>query len=440
MMRNVVAAGAVLAATISGSLADNCAAGGGADSLDNFYCQPVQGITYSNVGSSNSYNEVTSMNGGSCGSSPKAYSGPIAPLDEEVSLHFAGPLQLKQFGVYMPENSSGTSKHRRGLASHRRHGHQHFHEHHKEIRDEQEKRNVGDVVVATIDGVRVSWTSELPGATATPAAPAAVDAASASPGSGSYGDYSNTGSSPVSSWTRAAYYDSASQTKDGLVFLNHLGGQGSGVWDASFGNSLSFAGSDGQSAASSPQILADTTIPSNHEVVIFSDKPCSNGDCGFFRPGTDDVAFHGFDGASKIFVFEFQMPDDGQSGWNLNMPAIWILNAKIPRTSQFPADPACSCWASGCGEFDLFEILNSGNTKAKSTFHMGQAAGDSDYFVRPTGATIKAAVILDGSSSIAHIQVLDDSVTFGDTLSKSDVDGFLSKSTGAGLSTFALAA
>lgn len=36
---------------------------------------------------------------------------------------------------------------------------------------------------------------------------------------------------PGGSWVRKAYYDSASQTAEGLVFMNHRGGQGSGVWD-----------------------------------------------------------------------------------------------------------------------------------------------------------------------------------------------------------------
>ena len=36
---------------------------------------------------------------------------------------------------------------------------------------------------------------------------------------------------PGGSWVRKAYYDAASQTAEGLVFMNHRGGQGSGVWD-----------------------------------------------------------------------------------------------------------------------------------------------------------------------------------------------------------------
>ncbi|KAI5283565.1 target of Sbf, partial [Ascosphaera aggregata] len=59
------------------------------------------------------------------------------------------------------------------------------------------------------------------------------------------------------SWGRVAYYDASSGTADGLVFLNHQGGQGSGVWDAANGNSLSYASKDAKSGASSPQVLND---------------------------------------------------------------------------------------------------------------------------------------------------------------------------------------
>jgi len=76
-----------------------------------------------------------------------------------------------------------------------------------------------------------------------------------------------------------------------------------------------------------------------------------NGDCGYGRPGS--VAYRksqqhscgacltpvtdGFDGADKVdkvFLFEFSMPMDGEAGFEGDMPAIWALNAKIPRTLQ----------------------------------------------------------------------------------------------------------
>lgn len=454
-------AGAVLAATLQLVTADNCGQGSH-EEKGNFYCQPVKAITYSGVGASNSYNAVTSMgDNGLCTSQPKPYSGPLAPLNEEVSLHFAGPLKLKQFGVYMP----GTAKKRRAPSAHdRRHGHQHFHAHDKEIREIQD-RAVGDMVVATIDGKVVSWANQYGAAPTSAAAPAAASAASgkpvqndapglkfvqpqttgkADPQASNIPDQGGNSPSPniKGDWVRQGYYDAASHKMEGLTFLNHLGDPAtSGTWSAAHGNSLSYASSDGTKPASSSLILADCTIPSNNEVVIMSNKKCEGSDCGFVRPGS--VNYHGFGGASKIFVFEFAMPSDGQTGWNMDMPAIWMLNANIPRTAQFPKDPGCSCWKSGCGEFDLFEVLNSGNSKAKSTMHVGpengaQRGGCSDYFPRPTTKTIKAAVVMDGSSSTAHIQILDDNTTFDAALSNEQIKAMTATSSGNDHSAFSL--
>ena len=129
------------------------------------------------------------------------------------------------------------------------------------------------------------------------------------------------------------------------------------------------------------------------------------------------------------------MPDDGTSGWNMNMPAVWMLNAEVPRTAQYgPAE--CSCWSSGCGEFDIMEVLDSGNKRCKSTFHTNKPAGNSDYITRPTSGTIKIAVVFDGSDSTAHIQVLDDSTDFPTNIPYSKVKDFCSKLTGNQVSTF----
>jgi hypothetical protein len=110
------------------------------------------------------------------------------------------------------------------------------------------------------------------------------------------------------------------------VFLNHFGGTGSGVFDYSFGSSLSYASSDGCTGAASPQTLECTTLPSSAEVVIMTDRQCEDGSCGYYRPGT--VAYEGFDGDQKAFFFEFQMPDSGETTTDIydpvNMPAIWM--------------------------------------------------------------------------------------------------------------------
>lgn len=51
-----------------------------------WYCQAVDAIVYSNVGTPGQYNQIVEMGtDGVCQSQPKAFSGSIAPLDEEVS-------------------------------------------------------------------------------------------------------------------------------------------------------------------------------------------------------------------------------------------------------------------------------------------------------------------------------------------------------------------
>ena len=71
---------------IDNVLADMCAKGS-KEVSGNWFCQVVQAIQYSNVGSPGSYQQITNMNSqtGSCQSQTKSYSGPLAPLDEEVS-------------------------------------------------------------------------------------------------------------------------------------------------------------------------------------------------------------------------------------------------------------------------------------------------------------------------------------------------------------------
>ncbi len=72
--------------------ADQCSVG--AIEIDgNWFCQPVKAIQYSNVGTPGSYNEVVGMSNGACSSQQKQFSGPLAPLDEEVRV--AGNVMLQ---------------------------------------------------------------------------------------------------------------------------------------------------------------------------------------------------------------------------------------------------------------------------------------------------------------------------------------------------------
>jgi hypothetical protein len=148
-----------------------------------------------------------------------------------------------------------------------------------------------------------------------------------------------------------------------------------------------------------------------------------------------DIPLDGFDGADKVFLVEFQMPLDGNTGFQGDMPAIWMLNAQIPRTMQY-GDPTCSCWGSGCGELDVVEVLSSGLMQCKSTIHTNTPAGDSDYIERPTAAPMKLAVIFRSTSSAAHIQVLDENFDFGPTLTSSQIEDICTSTQGSLLSTF----
>jgi hypothetical protein len=87
------------------------------------------------------------------------------------------------------------------------------------------------------------------------------------------------------------------------------------------------------------------------------------------------------------------------------MPAIWLLNARIPHTQQYGN---CSCWASGCGEIDLFEVLTPGGDKAKSNVHyaVGEGGGDANWFERPLEGSVKVAVVLDGERGEVTVWVL----------------------------------
>lgn len=124
-----------------------------------------------------------------------------------------------------------------------------------------------------------------------------------------------------------------------------------------------------------------------------------------------------------MFMVEFQMPMSGSSdGFNPDMPAFWLLNSKIVNTQQYDA---CSCWKSGCGEWDIHEVLTKGAKQGSASMHMGKnfAGTPSETFKRPVGKTMKMAAIV--SNGVAHIEVLDDDTTFDKVIKESQVNGFL---------------
>lgn len=423
---------AILASVVS--VAADCQNVGG-----NYYCSQTSKVTFPNLGFSGLYQDITNMdeNLGSCSSSNLDFSGTMSPLDEELSVHFRGPLKLLQFGVYYPAAGSSNQKRDEDCTSTVQHAH-HKHKRATEV--------VQVTQIVTVDGngnpVTSLTTAAVPttaaagskagapgqnsqqgGSPAGNAAPSSAGASSASPAQSS----GPVASGAPGSWERVSYYTPGNT--DNVTFCNNYGGSGSGVWSSQFGNSISYANLDASGGSSSPVALEETTIASNTEFMIFSSSKCSGNSCGYYREGIP--AYHGFGGAEKIFVFEFEMPTASDSvSFNHDMPAIWLLNAKIPRTLQYGKE-SCSCWSSGCGELDLFEILSSGLDKLIAHLHDAQGTnnqygggGSSDYFQRPTSGSMKAAVVFQ-NGDVSIVQVDDD---FGASLDAGTVLGWVGQS------------
>ncbi|OJD29860.1 protein tos1 [Diplodia corticola] len=435
------------------------------DESGNAYCEPaVTTIKYTGVGGTGQYSTVTSIDtAGSCAWAEKAYAGSLAPYDEEIGIIFRGPLKLRQFAAYSADSSASKLK-KRGEerkaekekakrsprpSPHKRrygHGHQHFHQHQKE------KRGLGDMVTAVIDGQLVSWVNNYAGPTAAADAGAGADAAADTGSAGVNVGVSvdaaaeptstSTTAAPVSSatstasdddkdsvdssdtsgeWARISHYNSEEKINDGMTFLTHP------PWQ----NVLAYAGVSGIEQASEATCFGGE-LDNADELIIMTDSPCSEDvgtECAYFKDG--DEAFHGFGGTKKAFFFEFQMPDSGthcsvnemESKYVAdNMPAIWTLNAKI-LTDQY----GCNCQATGCGELDLFEVLNPGNKRMKSTFHgnTGFDGGDSHYIERPFDKYMSAIVVLDDDTMV--IKVLEDGTEAPKSITQAQIDEWTGK-------------
>jgi len=199
---------------------------------------------------------------------------------------------------------------------------------------------------------------------------------------------------------------------------------------SAFGNSLSYVTSDGGTVASESMPFAGTLDTSEQEIAVFSDKSCDQ-DCPYWRP--DATSHFGWSGSSKAFFIEFQMDHYQNRGTDQGLisdaPAWWFLNAAIPRVLQYGNDRnniPCSCWSTGCGEFDAFEMLGNGEERAKSTMHRqgNLQGGDSNYFKRPVGRMMKFAVVWH----YPHITalVLDDDFDFSSSMSDDQIQRLVS--------------
>ncbi|EDO15351.1 hypothetical protein Kpol_457p2 [Vanderwaltozyma polyspora DSM 70294] len=353
----------------------------------------VTAAVYSHVGYSGNYLDVTNMDENTCQCTQQQYysSGNLAPFNEELSVHFRGPVRLLQFGVYYP--SGGTVNKREEITPEKGHIHK--------------KKTEEEIAITS------TLFSEL-----------------STPNPDTDQEEFEKRSSTSSAWQQSSYFSPG--VTSNCVILNHQGD-----WSKCFGKALSYCASNGVDSATSPQALNDVTVGSNAEYIFFSGSQCSGNDCGYYRPSSTP-AYHGFSGSDKMFVFEFSMPDDtsGNTGVeNYNMPAIWFLNAKVPRTMQY-GQSECSCWSSGCGEFDIFEIITSSSNELQNDIHDQQGSpgsaqgggGTSGTFSRPKSQTMKGAVIFNGDDSTIHIVKLSDDTSFGSVIDANTVNTWLSAS------------
>lgn len=233
-------------------------------------------------------------------------------------------------------------------------------------------------------------------------------------------------------FTRAAYYSALDGTANNLTFLTNAGADSDCL-----GKALTYASSNGTGKADSETVLAqDTFLHSDDEYLIFSSTKCeklgTDKDCGVYRSGIP--AYQGFNGTVKMFLFEFEMPEETkQNNSNIfyDMPAIWLLNAKIPRTSQYSSNPNCSCWNSGCGEYDIFEIMNSTeSTHLYSTIHdyqdtdninMGMAA--PGYFARDLSNKMQGGVVFDNNGNAVSFML--NSTSFDSEIGASNLNDWI---------------
>jgi hypothetical protein len=311
-------------------------------------------LQFDNVGYEGYYYPVTqieALSDGNCSCSkdlahPFTFQGPLAPLNEELTVHFRGPINLKKFGFYVTSSYE-------------------------------------------------------------------------------FGQTNGT-------WERLAYYDSESKTANNVTFLANYGHE-----NTCLGNAADYVTSNGLKKANQSEILDDVLIPSALEFAITSDIKCSGyDDCDAYR--TDGQAYHGFYGVNKMFLFEFNAPSDISENNKINktdgydMPAIWLLNSHILRTSQYPLNGNCSSWNTGSGEFDIFETMNyTERNHFYSTIHDYQGTDDIGtglqnfgYLERTPNATMKGGVIFSEDRSITVF--LSNDTSLDSSIDNTNISSWLS--------------
>lgn len=247
-----------------------------------------------------------------------------------------------------------------------------------------------------------------------------------------------------SNWTRQAYFDnyyqhSDSLTMDNVTFLAHVGDSSSCL-----GKALSYIKQDG--------VTPDTKngAPGKYmqrlsgvEYLIYSNISCpksgSKNGCGVYR---DNIpAFYGFSGTTKMFLFEFSMPNDTvskNSSDYYNQPRIWLSSDSLPRvTSNYGYQSNCSCIFQGCGSVDVFAanstVMDStlssfqglnGNTTADIASMIRGVTGNGQY-ARPFNTTVTGGIIFDTAGNV--VTFLTDNLDFAQNISFSNINAMLNR-------------
>lgn len=98
-MALMLVAGVLFALIVPGTNAQECALGTAVQYKGNWYCSPVDSISYRNFPGTGHYNRVTHMDveTGACETEKYVYSGSLSPLNEEVGFH----TQLETFKLQL---------------------------------------------------------------------------------------------------------------------------------------------------------------------------------------------------------------------------------------------------------------------------------------------------------------------------------------------------
>jgi hypothetical protein len=86
------------------------------------------------------------------------------------------------------------------------------------------------------------------------------------------------------------------------------------------------------------------------------------------------------------------------------------------------------------------EVLDSGDTRCKTTFHSDFPGGSSDYIERPTADFIKVATIIHKESRTVTVKLLPNDTEIGESLTKEQVEGWINLDSDPDMSIFNIVA